>query len=369
MGRDTPTSSHVPHSSRKAARSKLARHSLTHTLPSVFSSSSRARTGIQSTALLTDIPSLPAPPRNTPPPKVALYNTDTLLAARALNSPGYKVGVLNMASPLRPGGGFLQGAFSQEESLCLRTTLYPALQERYYRLPDVGVLYTPDVMVYRDPEDKELSKAERWFVDVASAGMMRFPDVLEGRYVREKDREMVRGKMRMVMRAFVEAGVKRVVLGAWGCGAYGNPVVEVVEAWKSVLVGGKRGMKEEWKGVEEVVFAILDESMAEEWKSLWGDGMEISSLGADGGEAAGSEKEQVVETADDKDKRLELEGAERDVVELKEKIEDMQGQVEGLRNEALKQRLGQVLDGLKAEVVEKEKLVEELEEYKRSRGI
>jgi len=38
-----------------------------------------------------------------------------------------------MASPLRPGGGVLTGATSQEEFLCARTTLYPSLREKFYR--------------------------------------------------------------------------------------------------------------------------------------------------------------------------------------------------------------------------------------------
>jgi uncharacterized protein (TIGR02452 family) len=70
--------------------------------------------------------------------------------------------------------------------------------------------------------------------------------------------ETVLAKMRIVMRSLVQHGVKRVVLGAWGCGAYGNPVDEVARLWHIVLLGGKKGRKEEWAGIEEVVFAITD---------------------------------------------------------------------------------------------------------------
>jgi hypothetical protein len=83
-----------------------------------------------------------------------------------------------MASPIRPGGGFLDGANSQEEFLCARTTLFPSLWDSFYRLPEIGGIYTPDVLVFRDstPEANDLTKRDRYFLDVVSAGMFRFPD-------------------------------------------------------------------------------------------------------------------------------------------------------------------------------------------------
>ncbi|RWA04683.1 hypothetical protein EKO27_g10427, partial [Xylaria grammica] len=72
-------------------------------------------------------------------------------AAKTARAPDtkHKIGILNMASPLSPGGGFLNGATSQEETLCMRTTLLPALRDEFYRLPELGVVYTPDVLVFR----------------------------------------------------------------------------------------------------------------------------------------------------------------------------------------------------------------------------
>lgn len=49
-----------------------------------------------------------------------------------------RVGILNMASPLSPGGGFLNGSAAQEESLCMRATLLPSLRDEFYRLPELG---------------------------------------------------------------------------------------------------------------------------------------------------------------------------------------------------------------------------------------
>ncbi|KAF3053861.1 hypothetical protein E8E11_011286 [Didymella keratinophila] len=129
----------------------------------------------------------------TSPPKprtIKVITTDSLTAAQNLKStlnPSKKspnVCILNMASPLRPGGGVLAGATSQEEFLCARTTLLPSLKESFYRLPELGGVFTRDVLVFRTSgplgeSSGELGNAERFFVDVVSAGILRFPD-LEG---------------------------------------------------------------------------------------------------------------------------------------------------------------------------------------------
>lgn len=74
------------------------------------------------------------------------------------------------------------------------------------------------------------------------------------------------------MRVAVDKGINMLVLGAWGYGAYRNPLGEVVEAWREVLSGDK----EKWEGIEEVVFAILDRNgtMHQRFKDSWGDGIQ-----------------------------------------------------------------------------------------------
>ncbi|KAH8160458.1 hypothetical protein CIB48_g7776 [Xylaria polymorpha] len=238
------------------------------------------------------------------PPRITLCVGDALTAAQMLLSrspspskqerkgsvgadgPGHrrhnkKVGVLNMASPLAAGGGFLNGATGTEASLCLRTTLLPALRDEFYRLPELGVVYTPDVLVFRrttssssspakrsgdgtggriseggvgsitaevdsreeEEEEDILAKNDRWFVDVATAAMLRLPETTtassaenETGYALASDRELAERKMRAVLRVFAARGCGAVVLGAWGCGAHeGNPVSEIAAAWRRVL--------------------------------------------------------------------------------------------------------------------------------------
>lgn len=158
----------------------------------------------------------------------------------------------------------------------MRSTLLPSLHEHYYRLPEVGAIYTPDVLVFRDALGEDLPKAEHYYVNIVSAAMLRFPDVDKDGLVNVRDEEMVMEKMRAVMRVLVTKGVSRIVLGAWGCGAYGNPVQAVARAWMRVLLGindqGKgRQKRKGWTGVEEVVFAITDKGMVEVFRSCFED--------------------------------------------------------------------------------------------------
>jgi uncharacterized protein (TIGR02452 family) len=313
-----------------------------------------------------DLSSLTLKP--TTPPKtersIRVIIADTLTAAQTLSStPSPKssrkqpnVCILNMASPLRPGGGVLTGATSQEEYLCSRTTLLPSLKEAFYRLPEFGGIFTPDVLVFRSSlplgdSAGELPVSKRWFVDVVSAGMLRFPE-LEGKEeevkrLGKKDRDAVEGKIRAVMRICERKGVRKLVLGAWGCGAYGNPVQDIVEAFRKVLggeglrKGGKKNRREDtetWPTLEEVIFAIGNHKMATDFSQAFG-GVEVeagpgTSLSDDEGE-------------DEEDKEAQ---------ELRTKIQEMEAQLESgsVWNPDLRARMGSILDGLKAQLRDSE---------------
>lgn len=400
-----------------------------------------------------------------PPPRVRLAIADTLTVARYLLEPVShsgtaehaqvdndtkkrpdlantvsRVGILNMASPLSPGGGFLNGAMAQEESLCMRTTLLPSLKDDFYRLPELGAVYTPDVLVFRDQAGSDLEKRDRWFVDCVSAAMLRFPEVedipdSEGdqlaqetgkdgasdsgsddgpgsdddeddddgsedapeapvlkRYVNQKDRDTVLQKMRIVMRIFKAKGCRRIVLGGtWGCGAYGNPVEEVAAAWRKVLLPQlssshknnhkARPSKENWRGIEEIVFAIKGGGMASRFQDAFLGSPAVSRGGAaadgssssntDVGTAVVVEGQVILEHIDPKllspfstlssrkhdnsgstapGSEEGLDPEEVRMRELRERIAMLEVQVKQARSEQLRNGLTAVLAGLKSQV-------------------
>ncbi|KAK1994551.1 hypothetical protein LX36DRAFT_660434 [Colletotrichum falcatum] len=366
MGRTQPSVGQPPAAFRKAARAKKAKVTLNQLIPSLLPTHPRARRGIETAELIVEPRPIPRQPlsSNEAPcdasstgslPRIRLQVADTLRAAHALvvekstpdrpadlSNNETRVAILNMASPLTPGGGFLNGASSQEESLCMRTTLLPSLKDEYYRLPELGAIYTGDVMVFRDEYSGDvLEKKERWFVDCITAAMLRNPETERdgvsgfGHYVHERDRQLVLEKMKVVLRVCQMKGVKKVVLGAWGCGAYGNPVAEVAKAWRKALVprndakGKKKGGKETWDGIEDVVFAIRDPGMADAFQEAFGKGIERDGLGE---VAACEDSEPDVD--------------ERNRLELQARIDELKQRIDATSNPQLKKGLESILAGL-----------------------
>ncbi|TRX93601.1 hypothetical protein FHL15_005573 [Xylaria flabelliformis] len=310
-----------------------------------------------------------------------------------------KVGILNMASPLAPGGGFLNGATGPEASLCLRTTLLPALRDEFYRLPELGVVYTPDVLVFRplgdgserkssgsiedDEDDILLPKNDRWFVDVASAAMLRLPETTSDEdeedeegwrtaYASASDRALAERKMRAVLRVFATRGCEAVVLGAWGCGPHeGNPIAEIAAAWRRVLGvehgedhhdrrwseskdkkgvvdkvrsgggGGKNKKRnkeqqerEPWGAYfSDVIFAIKDRGTATSFARVFGEEYIAASS-----PALISSPSSTIDDDEEEEPR---------VSELREKIAELEVQVAQVRSPHLRVGLESVLAGLR----------------------
>lgn len=263
----------------RTVRSRLARKTVTETIPEVFQASARAKAGVTSVKLLHG-PGINKP--NIPidwaklPPNITVVEDDTLQAAFNLlkgdNVGRDRIAILSMASELRPGGGFLTGANSQEESLCMRTTLYASLRDEFYRLPELGCVYTPDVCVFRGRYDHGTDDGHPsshvnpvknwWFTDVISCAAVRGPDGEEtGQYSGDEQRDAMREKIKCILRVAVMHGCRRLVLGAFRCGAFGNPSKEVAELFRRALLG-RDGTGTGIKGGEfvgcfdKVVFAI-----------------------------------------------------------------------------------------------------------------
>lgn len=242
----------------RSHRARLAKETINKIVPGLLTSYAKVKAGVAGAQILRDLS--PAPPSavSSQGPAVRVIKSDTLDAAQVLHMahPNDRIAVLSMASPLRPGGGVLSGATSQEESLCVRSTLYPSLREEFYRIPDDALIYTSDMLVFRAQDLSPLPKSDYFLVDVISCAALRFPEVENGRYVVEADREAMVTKIRLIIRAAAMKGCKRIVLGALGCGAYANPIQEVAEIFRRVIYGNPRRKGETMGSIEEIVFAI-----------------------------------------------------------------------------------------------------------------
>lgn len=198
--------------------------------------------------------------------KIRVINSDTIDAALQIpRGPKDKpVCVLNMANAIHAGGGFRKGALAQEEALCYRSSLSFSLKLRFYPIPDKAAIYSPTVLVIRDGLDKGhklldcRAPSHLPLISVVSAAAIHKPDTKKvsatsAVYARAADRLLMLEKMRIILRTAIKNKHRKMVLGAFGCGAFENPAEEVCSLWGSVL-------KEiEFSGGwwEEVVFAVL----------------------------------------------------------------------------------------------------------------
>lgn len=179
----------------------------------------------------------------------------SLEAARRLKTeyPGARIGVLNFASAVNPGGGVIRGSAAQEECLCRCSTLYPCLNvpylwEQYYGyhkeqqdcLYTDRCIYIPGVTILKtDTEWPEpLEEAERYQVDIITCAA---PNLQAGRYAGEKPvstrrlQEVLERRIEGIVRVAVGHGIDVLVLGAFGCGAFGNDPVMVAGCFQTVI--------------------------------------------------------------------------------------------------------------------------------------
>ena len=179
---------------------------------------------------------LPAPGR--PTLNISVTSESSLEACRRI---GDGVGLLSFASAHRPGGGFLSGAQAQEESIARSSGLYASLmyaKEFYKANKHSSALYTdaaiwsPHVPIFKDDSGAPLDKPHH-------ANVLTIPAPNAGAWLlsgsaRELDASLNR-RMEVMFSRFTEHGAKDLVLGAWGCGVFGNDPEVVAWAFKNAL--------------------------------------------------------------------------------------------------------------------------------------
>ena len=186
-------------------------------------------------------------------------NETTLSAHRRHLAKGHKVVSLNFASATQPGGGFLTGARAQEEYLCRSSALYLAIKdsqmyayhrrEGHKRYSD-AMIYSPDVPVFRDDEHELLPKPYLASFITSAAPLTKHLHPEELTLVAD----ILRKRIWKILTVAQAHGHDSLVLGAWGCGAFGNDGNQVAALFKWALA-------EDFKGAfKEVTFAIVDTS-------------------------------------------------------------------------------------------------------------
>lgn len=169
--------------------------------------------------------------------------------------------LLNFASARNPGGGFLNGAKAQEEDLCRCSGLYPTLLAHpdYYRanrsqrslLYTDHAIYSPRVPFFRTTGTGELLPSPFRASVVTAPAPNTGPHLRAHPGTEAAVEEAFERRWRNVLAIAEDQGHSTVLLGAWGCGAFGgDPVVASRTAARAIAAQGQ--------GIDRVVFAIPD---------------------------------------------------------------------------------------------------------------
>ena len=176
-----------------------------------------------------------------------------------------KIAVLNFASAKNPGGGFLNGAQAQEESLARSSALYPSLLKcpQYYEFHRANrsllysnrMIYSPGCPVFRKDDGSLLETP--YLVDfitsaAPNAGMIarNQPEDID------KIPEILRDRGAKILSLAASYQCDALILGAWGCGVFRNDPAIVAKMFADYLLpNGQFANK-----FKTVLFSVLDTS-------------------------------------------------------------------------------------------------------------
>lgn len=186
--------------------------------------------------------------------RVQVVNETTLQGAQRLVNSGLKPLALNFANGFHPGGGFLNGARAQEEVLCRSSALYSTLMDDPLyadnwkrKSPEASnwAIHSLDVPVFRKDNGIELDKP--WLLSFITCAAPYAPDVGQPR-----SGDLLQERILRVLAIARAYGYTSLVLGAWGCGAFGNDTYRTAMDFRGALVRDFCG------AFSDVVFAITD---------------------------------------------------------------------------------------------------------------
>jgi uncharacterized protein (TIGR02452 family) len=172
-----------------------------------------------------------------------VHNQTALTVAHARQRRGYRVAILNFADPTNLGSGWLQGRHSQEASLARASALVPCLQSHHwYHDPrhltnpfyDDTVIVAPQVPVFRGHEGDLLDQP--WLANMISAAPVHAHGVRKYMPMRAAEIPLhLARRATHIVNAAASTKSNVLVLGAWGCGRFGNSPDVIISAFQAAF--------------------------------------------------------------------------------------------------------------------------------------
>lgn len=240
----------------KPNREERAKQAETHTKRMAAIFASDIRKSVEGTKrytadMLCDIKHDPNPDMH-----VGTIALGTAQAASKLAQYGGKTALLDFASFKNPGGGYMGGSLAQEEAICSESNLYNILSQmtdwydenRSVRADDESHnalyadrgLYVPDVAL---TVNSRIVKC-----DVIVVAAPNWSAASKAGCEKPANDESLSSRIDLVLDMAEDNGVKSIVLGAFGCGVFGQDPRQVARMFKEKLAN---------RPFANVVFAVL----------------------------------------------------------------------------------------------------------------
>lgn len=201
---------------------------------------------------------------------ITIDDIDSVSAVFRYSETGSKLAVLNFSSYKNPGGMFLNGSKAQEECLCHESFLYNVLSRKqdFYEWNNKHknralymnrALYSPNIMFFKN--------GERVSCDVITCAAPNKSTAQKYQNVsNEENTKVLRLRIKFVLDIAKDNGVDVLILGAYGCGVFGQDAKEVAGIFKEYLETTHANC------FERVIFAIPSGRIGnlEEFKTVWG---------------------------------------------------------------------------------------------------
>lgn len=171
--------------------------------------------------------------------KISCVQADTFDASQSISK--YNCLVLDFASDSEPGGGWKSNQTgTQEESLCRRSNLGLELEKINYPINESSFVLIPNIIVFRTNDKLDYQLLEKPFIVSVIAGSMR-----------NQNNKIIKDKIKGLLSIAIANNYKYLVLGAWGCGAFGNEPENIAMEFKKQLID--EGYRYYF---DEIIFAI-----------------------------------------------------------------------------------------------------------------
>ena len=172
--------------------------------------------------------------------------------------------VLNFASYTQPGGMYMEGSSAQEECLCSASFLYNVLSSNcmasFYNWNNKHknnglylnrAIYTPGIKFFNYRDGSTVAEELQCSV-ITCASPNKRAAMKYGRITKEENLEAVSKRIEFILNIAANFYFNTLILGAFGCGVFGQDASDVATIFKNWLTG-------KYKNVfRHVVFAVPD---------------------------------------------------------------------------------------------------------------